>query len=143
MTTIVFDNEDIRIQVPGIQIIGLSPAIPGKKRNKVEIPGKDYDYDFGNNYKTNFNITVDFKIIATYITNEETGEEVLEYSVLDGFNQLSTFLDHDEAKDFVIDEFTGKAQVYDSVETDYNQIKNVLSGSITFECWKEEEEVVE
>ena len=143
MTTIVFNDLDIRDEVPGIQIIGLSPAIPGKERNKVEIPGKDYDYDFGNNHKTNFNITVDFKIIAVYTYNEMTEEEELEHSVLDGFDQLNTYLDHDEAKDFVIDEFTGKAQVYDSVETDYNQVKNVLSGSITFECWKEEEEVVE
>ena len=131
MTTILFNNLDIRDEVPGIQIIGLSPAIPGKERNKVEIPGKDYDYDFGNNYKTNFNITVDFKIIAVEV-------EEVEHSVLDGFSDLNDYLDYDEAKDFVIDEFTGKAQVYDSVETEYNQVKNVLSGSITFECWKEE-----
>jgi len=126
-TDVTFAGAGLRATVSGIKITGLSPAIPGKRRNKVEVPGNDYEYDFGNNKKTNFTIDLEWKLV------DEEGET----SIWTRFSNLSDWLDHEAGQDFVINEFSGKAQVYESVQADYNEIKNVLTGTITFECWEE------
>jgi len=208
-TDIMFAEQSFRAAVDGLRITGLTPAIPGKTSNKVDVPGVDYEYDFGNNHKTNFSIDVEFMIarpddwveteveiidevftsnfdawvnlanedlIDDTVVVEETDTETTftegtdyeinysagqikvlstggmldatnyhisynytenKFKLWESFIALKNYIDSDGGQLFSINEFSGKAQVYDSVDADYNEVKNILSGVITFECWED------
>ena len=132
--TIVFNGVDIRTAVAGLKITGITkPVLPTKDRTLVDIPGRDYTYDFGNNFKNSFEVIVDFVIEATFNADNIVGEETMDTKVA----ALKTWLDVTDSRDLLIDSETYKAQVYSGVNISVNSTKNLASGTIIFECYEE------
>lgn len=132
--TIVFNGVDIKTAVAGLKIIGITkPVLPTKDRTLVEVPGRDYPYDFGSNFKNSFEVIVDFIIEATFDADNITEEETMDTKVAN----LKAWLDVTDSRDLVIDGDTYKAQVYSGVNIDVNSTKNLARGTIAFECYEE------
>lgn len=130
-----FNEKNIRTEVSDIKITGVTrPALMAKKRNLVDIPGRDYPWDFGENTKETFEIIVDVAIEA----DRDPGEEGS--TLIEKINQLLTFLDHNEAKQlYFSDDSANKyqAQVYDGVQMSENPARTLATGTIVFECYEE------
>ena len=132
--TIVFNSVDIKTAVAGLKITGIiKPVLPTKDRTLVEVPGRDYPYNFGSNFKNSFEVIVDFVIEATFNADNITGEETMDTKVAN----LKNWLDVTDSRDLVIDGSTYKAQVYSGVNIDVNSTKNLARGTIIFECYEE------
>ena len=132
--TIVFNGVDIRTVVAGLKITGITkPVLPTKDRTLVDIPGRSYPYDFGNNFKNSFEVIVDFVIEATFNADNIVGEETMDTKIA----ALKSWLDVADSRDLVIDSDTYKAQVYSGVNILINSTKNLASGTVIFECYEE------
>ena len=132
--TVVFNGVDIKTAVNGLKITGITkPVLPTKDRTLVDIPGRNYPYDFGNNFKNSFEVIVDFVIEATFNADNIVGEETMDTKIA----ALKSWLDVADSRDLVIDSDTYKAQVYSGVNILINSTKNLASGTVIFECYEE------
>jgi|SRR6056297_921860 len=130
--TITYNSNNIRTSIDGLKITNITkPALAPKTKTLVEVPGRDYPYDFGNNYKTSFNIKVDIIIEAHYDADNIAEEDNIETKI----SSLNTFLDYDSSQALVIDGNTYQAQVYDGVDMNINKTRNLATGTITFVCY--------
>lgn len=124
-TDLTFKGASLRTSVPGISITGIArPARPSYERNKVVIPGKNGTYDFGNNRKEDFLITVEVVIEADSAKNLQTR-----------IGTLSTFLDG--KGNLVFSDNPSKvytAQVYDEVVMAGDATARWARGLVVFEC---------
>ena len=124
-TDLTFKGASLRTSVPGISITGIArPARPSYERTKVVIPGRDGSYDFGNNRKEDFLITVEVVIEADSAKNLQTR-----------IGTLSTFLDGKGNlvfSDNLSEVYT--AQVYDEVAMAGDATARWARSLIIFEC---------
>ncbi len=129
-----FNSKNIRTEVDDIKITGVTrPALMPKKKSLVDVPGRDYPWDFGDNKKETFEIMVDVAIEAA----REPGEE--EKTLIEKINQLLTFLDYDESKElYFSDDSANKyqGQVYDGVQMVESPARTLATGTIVFECYE-------
>jgi predicted phage tail component-like protein len=124
-TDLTFKGTSLRQAVPGVRITNIiRPARPPYERNKVVIPGRDGSYDFGNNRKEDFLITVEVVIEADSAKNLQTR-----------IGTLSTFLDG--KGNLVFSDNPSKvytAQVYDEVAMAGDATARWARSLIIFEC---------
>lgn len=124
-TNMFFKGHDFRNEIPDSRIINIiRPIRPSYERNKVVIPGKDGTYDFGNNRKEDFLITVEIAVEA------ESASQLQDRLAL-----LATFLDG-KGNLYFSDAPTViyTAQVYDTVTSAGDPTARWSKGLIVFEC---------
>ena len=119
------DGDSLRTTLPKLRITNvIRPAMPAYTRNKVVLPGKDGSYDFGENKKEDFLITVEVVISAD-------SASALQASV----HALGTYLDGKETLVFTDDSETEyQAQVYDGVYLTGDASARFVKGVVVFEC---------
>lgn len=124
-TTMTFNNAELTTQVAGAIITNISrPVRPPYERNKVIIPGKDGSYDFGNNRREDFLVTVELVIPANSATELRTK-----------LASLSTFLEGKHTLSFSDDSSTSyQAQVYDEVTAAGDATARWARVLVVFEC---------
>lgn len=124
-TKMSFRGNDLDSVIVGAKVLKISrPARPKYERNKVVIPGKDGSYDFGNNRKEDFLVTVEVLI---------TGGTAQALRL--NLRFLSTYLDGKGDLTFSDDPSTVyQAQVYDEVSTREDATARWARCLITFEC---------
>lgn len=124
-TSFTFKGVGVDAAVEGIRITNIvRPARPSYERNKVVIPGKDGSYDFGNNRKEDFLVTVEVVIVASSAAELRTK-----------IKALSSYLDGKGALVFSDDPTTVyQAQVYDEVPMTGDATARWARGIIAFEC---------
>lgn len=113
--------------INGLEILDIiePPVIP-KQKNKVKIPGRDGSYNFGNNKKQDFLISIDFIISPGSYSG----------TVYDSLNSLRNLLDTESPQ--TLETFTGSysAEVFGAGDIETNKENGLVSleGTITFEC---------
>ena len=124
-TTFSFKGVSITDIIPDIMIPEIRrPVRPEVTRRKVEIPGRDGAWDFGQGRKRDFEIEVDFTIKAN------SSNELMEKK-----RSLSTFLDGKGSLVFTDDlDEVYQAQVFNKIITRKQVFSYVQSGTIVFEC---------
>lgn len=129
--SITFNGIALRNMVDGLKVTGVQvPTLPPKDRNLVDVPGKDYPYDFGNNYKNSFEVIISIAIVAIYDAENIEGEATIEEKI----NILSTKLDFPEAQNLAVAGNTYKAQIYDGIYMEIKKTRTLAVGEIVFEC---------
>lgn len=124
-TTMSFKGAELTTSVAGAKITKITrPARPAYERNKVVIPGRDGSYDFGNNRKEDFLITVEVLITGSSASALQTKLASLN-SYLDGKGELC-FSDASNTK--------YQAQVYDEVTVADDASARWARVLIAFEC---------
>lgn len=126
MTDFTFNSATSIVNaVSGIKITNVTrPTRPARERNKVVIPGVNGTYDFGNNRKEDFIITIEIVIIGISASDLQTKVKALS-SYLDGKGNL-IFTDDLST--------TYTAQVYDEVVLTGDATAKWARGLIVFEC---------
>lgn len=119
---ITFDSTDIYSVVDAVTSVD-RPALPPKTSNLVSVAGRNFPYDFGNNTKQSFEITIGFVIKATSETDLNTKVD-----------NLTSLLDVAEAKNLIIGANTYKAQIYGGVNVVELPQRKAARGTITFTC---------
>ncbi len=126
-TTFTWAGDDVKDQGPvgtEIRINNISrPVVYPVKRNKVFIPGKDYSWDFGNNEKDDYTISVDITITGT---TAALAQECVE--------ELSVFMEGKKALQFSDSSTVHTARIYDVVAATPEGRGNVIRATMTFEC---------
>lgn len=65
MPEVEFDGITLHEVIDGLYILDYNePKNKPKERNKVSIPGRDYDWDFGSPRKIDFDVTVNIVVVA-------------------------------------------------------------------------------
>ena len=124
-TDLTFNGISVKTAVPRIRITKIvRPVRPSYERNKIVIPGKDGTYDFGNNRKEDFLITVETVVVANTAAELQTQ-----------LKALSTFLDGKKSLVFSDDpSMTYQARVYDEVVASSDATARWARCLIVFEC---------
>jgi len=124
-TDLTFKGASLRTSVPGISITGIArPVRPSYERNKVVIPGKNGTYDFGNNRKEDFTVSVEVVIKADSAAQLQTR-----------IKSLGVFLGGKGPLMFSDDPATiYQAQVYDEVPATGDATARWARSLIIFEC---------
>ena len=123
MATISYNGTNLRSVIDKITNIQ-RPILPPKDNNLVQVPGRDWPYDFGKNYKKEFEIKLEFVLLA-----DETN------TIDDKINNLESLLDYPEAKNLVIGGKTYKAQVNNGINVEILTGRQAARGTITFNCY--------
>ncbi len=124
--SVIFDNTNLNTLV-GVKVVGTNELGAEPRTNTlIDVPGRDYPYDFGNNYKDSFPIVVNFRLI-------EEGESNLN----DAISNLKAALSQEEAKTLSVYGQSYTAQIYDGVQIETNAIRNTATATVIFECWVE------
>lgn len=124
-TDLYFNNQSLRAKMPGINITNISrPARAAYERNKIVIPGKDGTYDFGNNRKKDFLITVEVVVTANNSVGLQSKLDDLTYFI-DGKHEL--YFSDAPSKKY-------QAQVYDEVTVKGDPTARWARCLIVFEC---------
>lgn len=136
--SLTFAGEDILEKVNGLHITGISrPASPPRTSHRVEIPGKDYAYNFGNSKKRGYEIIVEVAIMPGTVV--EGGEEV-EETLRDRIKQLKDYLEYEDEKALIFTDDSGEggtthmAQVIEAVQMEEDPSRQLARGTITFLC---------
>ena len=124
--SVIFDSTNLN-DLDGVNVVSTNElGTEPKTRSLIDIPGRDYPYDFGNHHKNHFPIMVDFKL------NEENDSNLS--AVISSFK---TALSKSEAKTLTIYGQSYTAQIFDGVQVETNVIRNTATASVVFECWIE------
>ena len=124
-TTFTFKGVNVNTIVTKIMISEIRrPVRPEVTRRKIQIPGRAGSWDFGLGDKQDFNIEVDFNIVAA-----SSGQ------LMTLMRSLSTFLDGKGSLVFSDDQSkTYTAQVYKIITPRKRVFSYACSGTIIFEC---------
>ena len=124
-TDVTFQSVGLRATVPGIYINDIiRPARPPYERTKVVIPGRNGSYDFGNNRREDFDITVEVTI-----TGDTSAEVQTRVALLNGWLDGKGTLVFSDA---LAVEY--EAAVYDEVRLAGDASGRWVRGLIVFEC---------
>lgn len=130
MREITFAGYNLNEEIDKLYTVDVDkPLVAPKSSNKAEIPGKDFAYNFGNNYKQDFDITVDFVLVP--------GEET---SLGDEEEALADILDTEGAESLEISgsEREYEAQVVDGIIPERDQYGQISRITVIFECRESE-----
>lgn len=96
MRTITFNNLTLSTEINGCYTVDVTgPGVIPKQVNRIDVPGRDFAWDFGSHDKTDFQVTADLLIIAD--DDPETP------AMTDKLQSLWAILDTEEAESLDID----------------------------------------
>ncbi len=125
--TFTWNSADIKDQAPTgaeIRITNIQrPIIYPVTRRKVDIPGRDYSWDFGDGDLEDYNIQVDIVITAT---TAEVAQECVE--------DVASFLTGKENLKFSDSDIIHHARIYSASMASPEGRGNVIRASFNFEC---------
>lgn len=126
--TLTFGGSEINTVLPAGASVGVTsvvrPVRPSQTRRKLQLPGRDGSWDFGEGKKEDFNVEVELVLSAT--TKE------IAFTALDA---IADYFDGKE--DLVFGDNPGKtyhARVYQMVTAERHGRGKIYQISITFEC---------
>ena len=131
---VTFNGDDLH-DLDGVYIMDIDyPLFPPKNKNRVEVPGKDYSYDFGSDRKMDFTVTIDFRVLAPSLIPPGEGESE-EASLEDRLTTLINKLDTEEPKSLVVGTLSTDGMVFDSPRySDLDDWGDFVDFTVTFDC---------
>jgi len=126
MRKVSFNGQSITGLIAGCYTVDvITPGVIPKQVNRVEVPGRDFAWDFGNHDKQDFTVTAEFIILSS----EASGLG----SMQDKLSTLFSILDTEEAKKLEID---GESDYYGQVfePPDISRSGQATRVSVTWVC---------